>query len=450
MIRSFINKTLKTYLPVIKISKEFKDCWNVIKSGNPIIFITGKAGTGKSTFLQYALLRLKRLNKNVVVVAPTGVAALNVKGQTIHKFFGFPPKTIDLDSIRKLSSRELYEKLDVLIIDEVSMVRADLFDAIERFLRLNGPDPDLPFGGVQIILVGDLFQLSPIVNRSADARLFGSKYKSEFFFDAHCMSSCDLIPLELTKAYRHEDQHFVNILDRIRYAENHRSSVAEVNRTCFLRSRKDLKQAITLTCTNKVADDINYTYLENITKKEYVFEGSVDGRFNIKDDRLPSPYTLRLKLGAQVMFTKNDSKKRWVNGTIGIVKKLSDKLIYVEIEDNNCKFIYSVQRTVWESYEHKYDYEHRKVISEVIGKYVQFPLMLAWAVTIHKSQGKTLSNVLIDLGSGAFTHGQVYVALSRCRSLFGISLVNPIKMSDIKCHERVKQFYNNFLQIGKT
>jgi len=421
----------------IDVNPEFQRAAALVDAGCPLIFVTGKAGTGKSTFIQY--LRANT-SKNVAVVAPTGVAALNAYGQTIHSFFHFPPRPIDLGSIRRVKNRTLYERLHTLIIDEASMVRADLMDGIDRFLRLNAGNPAVPFGGVQVVLVGDLFQLPPVVSRREEARLFSGRYASEYFFSAHCLRSCELACVELTKVYRQDDRDFIQLIDSIREDNDSKGAIAEINRVCFKEAAAPETQ-LTLTCTNAAAGRINSSRLRKLKSKEYVFEARVVGKFSIEEEKVPAPYELRLKVGTQVMFTKNDSQKRWVNGTIGVVKRIPKDAIQVQVASGTGDMTYETQRATWESLAFYYNEQEQKVVTKVIGTYHQFPLMLAWAVTIHKGQGKTLENVLVDLGSGAFAHGQVYVALSRCRSLKDITLKSPIVSSDVICDIRVKRFY---------
>ena len=430
-------------LDKIDVSPEYAQAIDYLQSDCPLIFITGKAGTGKSTFIQYLRTTTK---KNLAVVAPTGVAAINAHGQTIHSFFHFPPRPLNREDIKRLRNRTLYEKLDLLIVDEVSMVRADLLDAMELFLRINTGSEE-PFGGVQIVFIGDLFQLPPVVARDEEARLFGGKYASRYFFSAHCLKNLHMAFVELNKVYRQESEYFINLLTAIREEESHEAAIAKINELCFGNSDHS-KTAITLTCTNAVAGRINNIRLQLLPTKEHIFEGRIIDRFPVAKGKLPSPYNLHLKVGAQVMFTKNDSQKRWVNGTLGAVKDTS--MDSIQLETFPGQKIYSVSRVSWESLKFTYDEIEGKVIAEKIGEYIQFPLMLAWAVTIHKAQGKTLDKVLVDLGTGAFDTGQVYVALSRCSSLEDITLKRPIRLSDVKSDPVVKRFYKTLREINNT
>jgi ATP-dependent DNA helicase PIF1 len=418
----------------MEITDEYRTVKALLERGVPIVFVSGKAGTGKSTLIHYIQ---HVFDKNIAVVAPTGVAALNVKGATIHSFFRFPPRAVTDEDIKKVRDRHLYAKLDLLIVDEISMVRADLMDAMDKFLRLNGRCSDKPFGGVQLLFVGDLFQLSPIVTREEESVLLARPYAGEFFFSSKALNSCQLTPIELTKVYRQSDSTFMKMLDKIRVAEDLESAIPSINAECC--GRPESKDSITLTCTNATADQINTTELRKLPGDIQTFTGEVFGKFAVKDTKLPSPLNLSIKPNAKVMFTKNDSRKRWVNGTLGRITAIKKASVQVELLTNGA--IYEVQRAEWESYKYKYDYTEDKIKTMVSGRYIQYPLMLAWAITIHKSQGKTLEKVCVDLGDGAFASGQVYVALSRCRSLADLSLARPIYISEVKCDERIKRFY---------
>jgi ATP-dependent DNA helicase PIF1 len=421
----------------IEITDEYRVVSKLVEGGFPIVFVSGKAGTGKSTLIHYLRHTFK---KNVVVVAPTGVAALNVKGTTIHSYFQFPPRIVTDEDIKEVKDRRLYTKLDLLVVDEVSMVRADLVDAMDKFLRLNGRHQNRPFGGTQILLVGDLFQLPPVVTRSEESVLFARKYTSPFFFSAKTLENCQLAPVELSKIFRQRDPVFTDMLNKVRVAEQLNTVIPMINATCSAPDKDD-QHIITLTCTNAAADQVNARELAKLPGEPTVFKGQVSGKFAVKDEKLPSPLNLSLKLGAQVMFTKNDGQKRWVNGTIGRVTAFKEASIQVELITDHPGALHEVQRAKWESFKYEYDYTDDKIKTVTTGTYIQYPLMLAWAVTIHKSQGKTLERVRVDLGDGAFASGQVYVALSRCRTLTDIALARPIDKHEVKCDERIKRFY---------
>ena len=405
-------------------------------------FITGKAGTGKSTLLQC----FKEIsNKSVVCLAPTGIAAVNIGGQTIHSFFKFPPRPLTEEDIYLSRFRDLYQAIDTLIIDEISMVRADLFDAIDKFLRKNRYQASKPFGGVQIVIFGDIFQLQPVVTTIEEERYFSSYYQSPYFFDSKIYRQLDCRIIELDKVFRQTDIDFINLLDTIRLGNQNHIQLGKINSRYipgFTSSDQD--STITLTSTNKIASEINKSKLNKIHEREYVFKGLITGRF--KGKNLPTEPELRLKKGSQVMFVKNDSGKKWVNGTIGKVHNVGNEFIEVEIIDNDQKFVYSVEQEKWEILKYKFDYQKHKLSTEVIGSFIQYPLKLAWAITIHKSQGLTFDNVVIDMGNGAFAYGQTYVALSRCKKLEGITLKKKISHSDIRVDLPVKRFYESCFQ----
>ena len=407
----------------------------IFNSKDPVFFITGKAGTGKSVFISY--FRTKT-NKNIAVVAPTGVAALNAKGETIHSFFGFPPRVIDIDNDIQETNAEKHQALDVLIIDEVSMVRADMFDAIEKMLRLNGPKKGLPFGGVKIILVGDLYQLKPIVAKREESKYVSANYQHEWFFAAHCFSKfkLEIDSFEFTKIFRQSDPLFIDILNNVRL--NNTEYIRLINEKT---SRIFNNETTILTTKNDIANQINEQNLEKLPEKVKIYHGRKEGYFELNEEKLPAPLKLHLKVGAQVMFLKNDSNKRWVNGTTGKVLELHDDYVKVEIQNKSGKFIYNVGTAGWEKYKIAYEKKSKKLLSENVGSYTQIPLRLAWAITIHKSQGLTFDSLRINLGSGTFAHGQLYVALSRCRSLKGLSLKRPIQLSDFICEPTIHKFY---------
>lgn len=425
----------KNPLDDIEVTQEYILIQKLIESDCPVVFVTGKAGTGKSTLIYY--LRLI-LNKRLVVVAPTGVAALQAKGVTIHSFFQFPPKIIDADDIKRVFDRNLYSKLELLIVDEISMVRGDLIDGIDQFLRKNR-EIESPFGGVQLLLIGDLFQLPPVVMKKERAVLIEKGYASEYFFSALTLQESEMVPVELTKVFRQESKEFIHLLNKVRIAEDLDNSLKRINSRF---TEEYISRAeITLTSTNRLADQKNSKELLALPGQEYIFQGVMKGKFSHAKDKLPSPYLLKLKIGAQVMFTKNDEQKRWINGTLGFVKSLSTNSIRVEITSGRPTATYDVLKVTWGTYRYEYDPDQDKIVSKVVGEYTQYPLMLAWAVTIHKSQGKTLPKTFINMGSGAFAPGQVYVALSRVQSLDDIHLARPIKNSDVMCDPKIKRFY---------
>lgn len=427
----------------IIITDEYRAVRALLEAGCPVVFVTGNAGTGKSTLIRY--LR-SVLDRKLVVVAPTGVAALNAGGVTIHSFFHFPPKIHEEEDIKLVYDRKLYQKLELLIIDEVSMVRSDLMDSVDKFLRKNRSN-NTPFGGVHLLLIGDLFQLPPIVPKQEWDVLKAKGYASPYFFSSFSLQKTSLVPLELTSVYRQEDRSFIDLLNRIRTGDDLDFVTAEVNRRCS--QQNDPRTDITLTCTNNRADQINREELQRLTSREYSFKGRIEGQFSLEHDKLPSPFDLRLKACARVMFTKNDEQRRWVNGSIGIVREIDKGRIRVELVSDSRGMVCDVLPAIWETFKYSYDPEEDRIVARKVGQYTQYPLMLAWAVTIHKSQGKTLDNVLVDLGSGAFASGQVYVALSRCRSIEGIRLARPIRKTDVKCDPMIKRFFLALAEMMK-
>jgi ATP-dependent DNA helicase PIF1 len=417
----------------LELNDDFLAAYTLMEKTSEHLFITGRAGTGKSTLLNYFR---ENTAKNVVVVAPTGVAALNVGGQTIHSFFKFPIGPITSESIKVARSKKIYQSIDAIVIDEISMVRADIIDGIDYFMRLNGRDKKKPFGGVQLILMGDLFQLPPVVANGEESQLFSSYYESPYFFSAGAIGKIYLRALVLTKIYRQTDDQFIDILNAIR------TNTATSGHLETINSRYDLDFTppeeefyITLTTTNDLANNTNTMRLNQLKAQPVSFRGEIEGNF---DGRvLPADEELHLKKGAQVMFVKNDPTRRWVNGTIGKIREILPQSIKVEVERDGQRRLYNVERVNWEISKYDYDTQTQKIFSEPVGTFTQFPLRLAWAVTIHKSQGKTFDKVIIDLGRGAFAHGQLYVALSRCRTLEGIVMKTRVRQQDVIADRRV-------------
>ena len=422
----------------ISLPREFSDILNEIERSNEHFFITGRAGTGKSTILQ--LIR-NTTKKRTAVLAPTGVAALNVKGQTIHSFFKFPPKILNPSEIRKVKDYRMYKNMDLLIIDEVSMVRADVIDNMDLFLRVNR-EIDEFFGGVQVIFFGDLFQLPPVVSTPFEKEIFRNEYESPYFFSASIFSyGFNTRLIELTKVYRQDEREFIDLLDKIRLNQLEAEDYSLLN-TRFTRLPEDASYFITLCSLNATANAINLKNLNNLKEDPHIFKARVEGVFKRKV--FPTDENLVLKTGAQVMFVKNDPQKQFVNGTIGTIETISsENEVTVKILDGQSgqeKFI-KVEKQEWEMLKYTKGADN-KIVTEVLGTFSQLPLKLAWAITIHKSQGKTFDHVIIDLGYGAFEFGQTYVALSRCRRLEGIYLKKPIQPRDIKTDDRVTQYYD--------
>lgn len=424
-------------MKALELNSDFKIALDLIEKEGKNLFITGRAGTGKSTLLQ---LYRNTTRKKVVVLAPTGVAALNVRGQTIHSFFGFPPRFISPREISKRKDRRLYRNMDVLVIDEISMVRADMLDNIDFFLRLNRDSPE-PFGGVQVVFFGDMFQLPPVVSTDFELEVFSSTYESPFFFSAQLFrQGFELEMLELRRVYRQDNRHFLRLLDAIRLNHADQDDLDELNER-YEPNFESEELYITLCARNATADRINQGELSKIDEPERKYLATVTGEFN--PTQYPADAALTLKLGAQVMLLKNDPERRYVNGTIGKIVALEQESLKILIEENGLEWKeIEVTPVTWEIIRYKSDPANPdEILSEVVGTFTQFPLRLAWAVTIHKAQGKTFDRVIIDLGTGAFEHGQTYVALSRCRTLEGIVLRQRIRPQDMLTDLRIVEFY---------
>jgi ATP-dependent DNA helicase PIF1 len=436
------EQTKDTQFPQInglELNEDFKRALRLIEETSECIFITGKAGTGKSTLLKHFS---DNTNKNIALLAFTGVAALHIKGETIHSFFDFPLKPISQSDISVSSKKELYRKLDAIVIDEVSMVRSDIMDGIDYFMRLNGKNNQKPFGGVQVILFGDLYQLPPIVSGEEENKFFADNYRSEYFFDAHVYDDIPINVVELQKIYRQKDQQFIDALNAVRINNVQDRHLQIINSRYSPHSTGNGSGHIILATRNNPVNEINREQLEQLPTPEFIYAGTIEGEAD-KEKKFPTEIVLRFRKNAQVMFVKNDMQGRWVNGTIGRINSLDENSIQVEIESlsDRKSYIYNIEREKWEFLRHKYNPEKHKITTEVVGAFTQFPLKLAWAITIHKSQGKTFDRVIIDLGNGAFAHGQTYVALSRCTSLNGITLLTPIRRSDIKVNNVVQSFF---------
>lgn len=423
----------------LDLNPQFVEALEVLEKSNGNLLITGKAGTGKSTLLNHFRLTTK---KNHAVVAPTGIAAVNVTGETIHSFFKFKP-TVDLDEAKKVAkmvkSKELYTKLEVLIIDEISMVRADLFDCVDVFLRTIRKNEE-PFGGVQIVMFGDLFQLPPVVTQ-AEMETFSYLYETPYFFSSIAFRQIagDMTYIELERIYRQNEEEFIEILNAIRTGNISDEQLASINSRCYNQPLKT-RNIVYLASTNYIADDLNRRYLASLPSLSKKMKGKVLGSFEGRN--LPTDEELELKVGARVMFLNNDPEKRWINGTLGTVKSFSENIgtRTVVVNTDEGKEV-EVEPFTWNAYKSTYDSNEGKIKREESGSFRQLPIKLAWAITIHKSQGKTFDNVMIDLGKGAFAFGQTYVALSRCRTLDGVILKKPLSRKDILLDERIVEFY---------
>jgi ATP-dependent DNA helicase PIF1 len=422
---------------------DVKDFFSQIENSNDSFLVTGKAGTGKSTFIRYFNSKSK---KTIVRMAFTGIAAINVGGVTIHSFFQFPlrpllPGDEDITIFKENSPRrESIANLDTIIIDEISMLRADILEAIDYSLRKNGGDPLKPFGGKQIIFVGDPFQLPPVTNEGGEveAYLFKEFFNSAYFFHSNAYNSLKVRSLVLRKSYRQkEDLKFVELLDKIRTCKADDHTLTELNgRVVKDYIPKNDEFSITLTTSNAIAKEENQRRLAQMASRKFVFTATATGDFS--QDHMPAPEFLELKRGAQVIFIRNDPSGRWVNGTIGIVDFIEEERLEVRISNGA---VYTLDRESWDNRGYKFDREKRKIVSEVKGRLMQYPIKLAWAITIHKSQGLTFDKVVIDLGKGAFVNGQLYTALSRCKNLQGVILRRPVSQKDIIRDEKLIEFY---------
>lgn len=437
-----------------KTNKEQLMAYDIVANTNKCIFITGKAGTGKTTFIQ---LIQQEIKKNFLVLAPTGIAAIAVGGQTMHSFFGFPLEVIGPHTSLFVSdeNEQLLRHIDTIIIDEASMVRSDMVDGMDRYLQ-KVFQTHMPFGGKQVVFVGDLYQLPPVVKRgTVDDEMLCDLYGTgtPYFYKADVLKRMNLPKIEFQKIYRQTDAEFIDILDKMRIGEIGDKELAILNKNVKHVDRVD-DYAVILTAINRMAERINETRLDQIDRDEFIYEGIKTGKFKSGD--CPAPEILKLKIGAQVIFCRNDYTTGCVNGTIAKVIDLEAGTVLVQLE-NGRKV--SVQRMKWESYERVYNRESKKIESEVVGTYTQFPLKLAWAITIHKSQGMTFDRMHFDLTCGTFAAGQAYVAISRMRSLAGLTLSTQIRRHHIMVNTEIRAFANSYndekmikdeLETGKT
>tara|TARA_B100002052_G_scaffold42819_3_gene35194 strand:+ start:335 stop:1591 length:1257 start_codon:yes stop_codon:yes gene_type:complete len=411
----------------VKLTDEFNSIIYDISHTENNYFITGKAGTGKSTLLQYINATL---NKKCVLLAPTGRAAINIKGQTLHSFFYLDTGVLQPKDFKSKSNKKI-KNIDTFIIDEISMVRADVLDSINEIMKAS-LNSELPFGGKQVIMFGDPFQLPPVVpNNNQVRKYFNEYYDSPYFFDSNVYNEADILPVELTKVFRQTDKYLIDMLNRFRNDSYNNDDIDEINTRVSNLNLASNK--IILTPYRKKAHEINTRGLLGLAGQEKYFRAKISGDIKLKN--LPVPETLVLKEGAKVMFVRNS--KFWVNGSLGVVEEIFRDEIIVNKDGQ----LHSIEPEVWEEYRYIYNQDKGELERHVIGTFTQIPLILAWAITIHKSQGATISSVHIDLDRGSFDHGQTYVALSRTKEISDISLSQPIDKNDIKVDPRVKNFY---------
>ena len=407
-----------------ELNEDFKEIISLFEKSNKNIFVTGKAGTGKSSLIRYIK---KNSKKEIVILAPTAIAALNVDAKTIHSFFNLPFHVITDNDIKKHYNKRLINKIDAILIDEASMLRPDIIDAIDLTLQLTKGNKR-PFGGIQIVLIGDLYQLPPVITNDEEDVMNKLYPDGHFFFNSNVINKIDLIKFELKHVYRQSDEELISLLDKARNATLNNNDLEIFNERVVEDGFIASEEILTLSTNNYKVNTINSINLRNIDSKEYVYEAELDGQYSGS----PVDKSLKLKVGAQVMLVKNGAN--WVNGTLATIHKLSNTEIHIKVKGK----VYKLEKEKWERFEYKIS--NNKIITSVSATFTQYPLKLAWAATIHKCQGQTFENIIIDMDFGAFAHGQTYVALSRVISLDGLYLTKSLKTSDFIFNSQIRNF----------
>ncbi|MFT2690561.1 ATP-dependent DNA helicase [Clavibacter zhangzhiyongii] len=426
-------------MSTVPLSPEQAAVFQAIEGTRDHIFVTGRAGTGKSTLLTHLSWNTE---KQIVICAPTGVAALNVGGQTIHSLFKLPIGVIADAEIEQTGElRKLLNTIDTLVIDEVSMVNADLVDAIDRSLRQARHKKDVPFGGVQVVLFGDPYQLAPVPGDGDERAYFADRYRSMWFFDANVWQEAQLRIYELTEIHRQHEEAFKEMLNAVRHGRVTAEIAGVLNAAGARPAPTD--GAITLATRNDTVNRINAEALKRLPGRSLTATADVTGDFGGRT--YPADEKLDLKIGAQVMFLRNDADQRWVNGSVGVVTRI-DTNVYVELDG----VVHEVEPVTWEKHKYSYSPTTKQLRRDVVADFTQFPLRLAWAVTIHKSQGKTYERAIVDLGARVFSPGQTYVALSRITDIDGLYLTRPLRPADIIVDENVRRFMSEATRIRVT
>ncbi len=421
-----------------RLHPDFRYLTENIESSVDHYFITGRAGTGKSTFIRTFL---KLTSKKTVLLAPTGVAALNIGGMTVHSFFGFPPTLIREADWKKPFRVNILRALELIVIDEVSMLRADILDAIDMKLRFIRKAPDTPFGGVQMLFVGDLFQLPPVLPRQELDILRQFEYSSPYFFSARVFDQLALKTFELTEVFRQTDRSFIDLLDRFRRNQLEYDDFEQINARCVPFDESDHRY-ITLCARNRTVDEINRRAMDRLFGEMRLFTAVQQG--SIRSRSFPVEEQLYLRKNARVMMLKNDPDKLYVNGSLATVCDIESDAVYVMLDDDPEQEPRKIEPHQWEVISYRMSGNKKDFETEVLGTFTQLPLKPAWALTIHKSQGKTFDRVLLNMEGGSFEHGQTYVALSRCTSLEGLILQHKLQPRDVRVDPDIVSFYEQW------